>query len=204
VSEPQVPELDFWDIGDRGLTLLQLAKYDEALELFERCLSIFPWEGKTIFNKAVCLYELGRYREALECYEHLIPHESEDGGALINSAYCHLKLGDDLLAESVAQRATEIHPNDHFAWVTLGWIRHHQSKIRDALEAYGRAEKLRPDDPTIHYNTALANNRLGELAAAARSFKHFLMISSPLDKRRTIASDEIEKIEKALRTERRQ
>ncbi len=52
----------------RGDHLLENGKYEEALEYFEKALSLDP-DNPNIWNKkGVALRSMGRYGEAIECF----------------------------------------------------------------------------------------------------------------------------------------
>lgn len=187
LREQKAQDLDYWGIGDRAVTLLRLGHYEQALAEFERCLSIFPWEGRSIFNKGVCLSKMGRYQEALDCYERL----PDNAPALINSEYCHRQLGDTISAQKAALRATELTPLDATAWVTLAVAMHYHGDFLGVVQALKRAQELAPEDPTVYYNASLAWLKLGNNKAAKESLKQFLELSAPDDARRQFAVDQL-------------
>ena len=50
----------------------QLKKFEEALELFNKALSLIPNDIKTLYSKGVSSYRLQRYSEALEIFESIV------------------------------------------------------------------------------------------------------------------------------------
>ena len=52
----------------KGTLLLDSAKYDEALECFDKVLSLEPKNTRAWNQKGVALRSLGRYDEAIECF----------------------------------------------------------------------------------------------------------------------------------------
>ena len=53
---------------EKGTRLLEDAKYDEALECFNKILSLDPKNTHAWNQKGVALRSLGRYDEAIECF----------------------------------------------------------------------------------------------------------------------------------------
>ena len=53
---------------EKGTHLLEDAKYDEALECFDKVLSLDPKNTHAWNQKGVALRSLGRYDEAIECF----------------------------------------------------------------------------------------------------------------------------------------
>ncbi len=53
---------------EKGTRHLEDAKYDEAIECFDRVLSLDPKNTHAWNQKGVALRSLGRYDEAIECF----------------------------------------------------------------------------------------------------------------------------------------
>lgn len=53
---------------EKGTRLLEDGKYDEALECFDKALSLDPKNTHAWNQKGVALRSLGRYDEAIECF----------------------------------------------------------------------------------------------------------------------------------------
>ena len=53
---------------EKGTRLLEDAKYDEALECFDKVLSLNQKNTHAWNQKGVALRSLGRYDEAIECF----------------------------------------------------------------------------------------------------------------------------------------
>ena len=53
---------------EKGTRLLEDTKYDEALECFDRVISLDPKNTHAWNQKGVALRSLGRYDEAIECF----------------------------------------------------------------------------------------------------------------------------------------
>jgi len=53
---------------EKGTLLLEDAKYDEALECFDKVLSLDPKNTHAWNQKGVALRSLGRYDEAIRCF----------------------------------------------------------------------------------------------------------------------------------------
>jgi tetratricopeptide (TPR) repeat protein len=54
---------------NKGVTLSNIGKYEEAITLFDMALEINPHFVDAMYNKADALGELGKYEEALEWTE---------------------------------------------------------------------------------------------------------------------------------------
>jgi tetratricopeptide (TPR) repeat protein len=68
------------DIGtliDKGTTLKNFKKYDEALQIFEKVLEIEPENAQAWHNKGIILGILKKYNEAMQAFEKAIQIEPE-------------------------------------------------------------------------------------------------------------------------------
>lgn len=57
---------DFWYV--RGLYLCELGEYEQALECFDKDLTLNQKSYKTFFKKGQILFQLKQYAEAVECF----------------------------------------------------------------------------------------------------------------------------------------
>jgi tetratricopeptide (TPR) repeat protein len=56
-------------LNNKGISLYNLGKYDDALYCFDRILVINPNAGQVLKNKADVLTKLERHADAQKCYE---------------------------------------------------------------------------------------------------------------------------------------
>jgi len=66
----------------KGAFLLNLGRYEEALETFNEAIEIIPKCGFALNGKGVALMNLGRHEEALDIYNKAIEINPMDGYAL--------------------------------------------------------------------------------------------------------------------------
>ncbi len=62
-------------------------------------------------------------------------------------------------------------PKDLAAWVKLGNIYSQHNRCREAIDAYGEAVSIKPDDPDIRTNLGLMLRTLGDDAGAIEEFR---------------------------------
>ncbi|HEY5531021.1 MAG TPA: tetratricopeptide repeat protein [Candidatus Anoxymicrobiaceae bacterium] len=67
---------------DQGVSLQSDAKFEEAIEAFDKAIEEDAKNGKAWYHKAVCLMELERYNEAMECVGTAIQIDPRDLDAL--------------------------------------------------------------------------------------------------------------------------
>jgi len=67
---------------DQGVSLQDEARFEEAIEAFDKAIEEDPKNGGAWYRKAVCLTELERYNEAMECVGTAIQIDPRDLNAL--------------------------------------------------------------------------------------------------------------------------
>ena len=102
-------------LNNRGATLRELKRYDEALASYDRALSLRPDYADAFYNRGVTLQELKRFDEALASYDHALTLRPDFAEALNNrgSALRELNRFDEALASydrALAVKADYAHP----------------------------------------------------------------------------------------------
>src|SRR3989304_5223168 len=60
-------------LNNRGMSLYELKRYEEALAGYEQAVRVRPNYAEALNNRGMSLYELKRYEEALAGYEQAVP-----------------------------------------------------------------------------------------------------------------------------------
>jgi Tfp pilus assembly protein PilF len=90
------------------------------------------------------------------------------------------KVGDPGSAEPVFREALRRDPESFDANLYLGAILYKRRELEEAKVHLDRALKLRPDDPTARYESAMLKSTAGEYEVAARLFRATLPRSPKL------------------------
>jgi tetratricopeptide (TPR) repeat protein len=101
---------DYKDAVLDGLSNLNRNRPEEALESFNRAISIDPTHTDGYLGRANTLNTLGRYQESLEDYERVIEMNPEIANAYVNRAiaYSHLKEYEKAIVDY--EKALELDP----------------------------------------------------------------------------------------------
>jgi adenylate cyclase len=185
VARKPVESLDAYDFYLQALAQLRNNYTEEGLReavvLLQRALSIAP-------DYALAAAMIGRCRsgqrvqgfgplsdaevaEAVRLARHAIDTGKSDPDALLQAAWTLSSFaGEHTTAASTVDRALALNPNSAEAWTTRGWIACYQNNPRGAIDAFERAMRLSPLDPTGYHNAAgraLAYLIAGEYERAA-------------------------------------
>ena len=101
---------DYKDAVLDGLSHLNRNRPEEALESFNRAISIDPTHTDGYLGRANTLNTLGRYQESLEDYDRVIEMNPEIANAYVNRAiaYSHLKEYEKAIVDY--EKALELDP----------------------------------------------------------------------------------------------
>ena len=111
--------------------------------------------------------------QAVSCYREAlaIPLDTRVSlGARLNLAARLMEQGELEEAISLTQLAAQRAPEVALAWYNLGLMQRRRGDLAAALEAYGRAIALDPNNPECHQNNAVAQLLGGNIDAARSSF----------------------------------
>jgi tetratricopeptide (TPR) repeat protein len=98
--------------------------------------------------------------------------------AELNSLLEHYQNGRYDDAEKLALSITQQFPEYQFGWKILGIILGQTGRITEALVAIQKAVALTPADPEVHYNLALALQKLDRLQEAEASYRQAIALKS--------------------------
>lgn len=98
-------ENDFLSHFNLGYVLIELERYDDALETFQRCLELEPQEPATYYEIALLHSLRGQYQQALEQLQVTLDAYPKDWQSHHLGGRCHLQLGQYEQARAAFQRA---------------------------------------------------------------------------------------------------
>jgi len=124
----------------KGLCLMSLKRYDEALAAFEEAVNLFESE-EHLLNKADALIELGRNKDAVDVYDKAYYYKHSTASMLgKGDALMNLKMYKEAI--EVFQIALDKDPGIGNAWWNLGFARYMVGQNEAALAAYDSGLKL--------------------------------------------------------------
>ncbi len=149
-------------LSNRGVTLKELKRFEEALASYDRALTVRPDYAEALSNRGATLHELTRFEEALASYDRALTLRPNYAEALSNRgiALKELKRFEEALASY--DRALTLRPDYAEALSNRGWTLHELKRFEEALASYDRALALRPDYADAHYNEALCRLLMGD------------------------------------------
>jgi len=134
----------FWPAYfNSGTVMLQSHRYAEAVEYFDKTLTLHINHPASLINRALCKIFLNDLNGAMEDFDEAITHESESSHAFYNRGVLSVALKKYKDAISDFTTALKLNPGDYVAMKrradVYGMISDKQSAIEDyqnALELY--------------------------------------------------------------------
>lgn len=167
----------------RGDALLELERYGEALECYDRAIAVKPGNARTYNNRASALKNLRRFHEALDSYERAI-------ALMPGRAELHSNRGD-LLQElerfeealDCYETAIALKPDYAETYSNRGVLLRNLLRFEDAAASFDRALSLKPDHAEAIWNKALQHLLIGEFEIGWRGYEARKMTKKPAGSR---------------------
>ena len=162
--------------SNHGLALASLRRFAEAIESYDRALSLRPGNAEVLYNRGNALLALARQHEAIEAYERAILARPDYAEALCNRGAAFMALGrhDDALASY--DRAVAVAPDFSEALSNRGNALKALGRLDDALASYDRALVARSDDAQALFNRGVTLHELKRFDLALESYDRALAV----------------------------
>jgi tetratricopeptide (TPR) repeat protein len=152
---------DAESLSNLGQVLVRMNKADEAIQYFERAVSILPDRWAYQFNLARALGLVGRLDDSVTAYRRAQQLFPDDYVTTFNLALTLHKRGDDEGAVEQYQKAIALQPEDASFRLALATSLERLQKRSEAAAAYQEYLRLSPSGPDADKVRA----RIAELTA---------------------------------------
>ena len=195
--DPDQPDIH----NNRGLVLVQLKRYQEALQSYERALLLDPGHVDAHNNRGNVLSDLQQFTHALHSYDRALLLQPDNVNASYNRGNALRQLNRPLEALHSYDKAL-LHEREHFGAlnnrsIVLGALKRHA----EALASCERALLLKPGHASVHNNLGLILSALKRPAQALVSYDNALHIEpdfADAHNNRGIALSELQRLGEAL------
>lgn len=157
-------------LGAQGLALLQLKRYDAAIQVYKEAAAASPDDTSIQFQFGAALDRSGRRPDAQKIFRELIARNPDDANALNYLGYMLAEQGSSLdEAVSLIQRALKVDPDNPSYLDSLGWAYFQQGKFELADPPLSAAADRLPKNSVIQDHLGdlrLKQNRRAEAIQA--------------------------------------
>jgi len=156
---------------------LAQGNYQAALELFDDLYRKNPRDMRVAMGRAVALQKLGQTDEAMEAYQAALRVDPRNIEALTNVLGL-LKGKDTQTALKKLQQLRDLYPANADVTAQLGIVYGVSGDYNNALKYFNMADALKPGNPTVLYNKAVAYDHMGQTQEAADLYRKILLLAS--------------------------
>ncbi|MGC1120229.1 MAG: tetratricopeptide repeat protein, partial [Candidatus Methanofastidiosia archaeon] len=166
---------DAWN--NKGDSLYEMEKYEEALECYSRALEINPKNEDAWNNKGNSLYKMEKYQEALECHKRALEINPKNEDAWIYKGNSLDELEENEEALECYDKALGLNPTNIETWINKGNILYKMGRHEEALESYDRALEINPKDENALSNKSLSLDEMGKYQEALECYNRAIEIN---------------------------
>jgi tetratricopeptide (TPR) repeat protein len=163
--------------NNKGKSLTNLGKFDEAIKCYDRALEIDPNYAFAWNYKGITLYELRKYDEAIKSYDKAINIDPNYAFAWSGKGEIHFDLCEFTKALTCFEKALGINQNYARAWSRKGQCLEKLGQKEESIECYRRALEIYPDDPDGWNTRGFDFNQIGKFTEAIESLNNALEIN---------------------------
>ena len=162
------------ELFNRGNTLFDLGKFEEALKNYNQAVKLNPNNYLIWLGRGMVLSRLNRSKRAIVNYKRALELNSNDYRTWF---YLGLTLNDlNRYEEAIVNynQASKLNPNDYRIWFHLGSSLMCVSRYIEAIDSYEQALNLNPDNPKAWDLRGVALISLGRYEDAIENYDLFL------------------------------
>ena len=149
-----------------GNALFDLARYVEAMNAYQKAITLNPEYAAAYCNMGLTLRLLGQLDPAIDTYERAITLEPQDQTSLTNLIAALRAKGDLDTAVTHLQRLAELRPQDVAVRSELANILFRKDDFTGAEKLFKEVIALDPGRSSDYYNLGLCYTELGRLDEA--------------------------------------
>ena len=168
---------DATTLNNRGITLVNLDRLDEARVSFEQALKLKPDDINTRQNLANVLNTLGDFKVAVQHYRKVATAMPTDAAAQQNLAVVLQALGEYGEAMASYQKAINLAPANLEARSKLGTMFKETGHTEEAIDCVRNALAIAPDNDELVVNLGNALRDSGQLVEAESSYRRAITIN---------------------------
>ena len=161
-----------------GAANQRLGNLEEAVEAYNKAISLKPDYADAYYNLGNALKEQGKLEDAIKAYKKAItlnPKYAEAYNNMGNALHDQNKITEAVEAYS---KATSLKPNYAEAYYNLGTALREKGKLNEAIETYNEAISINPEYAEAYFNLGNALKEQGKLELAVEAYNKAILRKS--------------------------
>jgi serine/threonine protein kinase len=171
-------KLDAIGWSNKGASLSNLQRHEEALDCYDRALGLDPQLKEAWNNKGSVLRSMQQYAKALACYDHALALDSSFAPVWNNKGLTLESLGRHADAVACYDHAVDANPQFKEAWHNRGLVWQTLRRHREALSCYDRVIALDPANAEVYSQKGSSLQALGCHVEALACYDQALTLDS--------------------------
>jgi tetratricopeptide (TPR) repeat protein len=172
------PQLEARELMDKGYSLTELQRFEEAVETYERALNLHPDDAWIWARKGRTLRLLGDLDEALNAYNKALALFPNYGWAFNGKGIVLEQLGNAEEARACYERAAEIKPGEIWHWYNLANAQYNLEMIQESVVSLKKALELDPAHASSWAKLGQIFRQQGSLQAAVDHYQQAIRLES--------------------------
>lgn len=161
---------------NEAASLMKEKKYEKAVELLKKSISLDENIYQAHYYNGVILYELGKYKEAVEALNKVLVIKRDFDSALRLLAAAHEKLGNKKEADKYTELAREVGGKTAIDAYNEGSRVFNEGKTDEAINAFEEAVKLDEKFADAYYRLGLCYLNKGVNEKAIACFQKYIQL----------------------------
>jgi len=159
-----------------GIALQEKNNLEEAIEAYNKALSIKPDYTNAYYNMGIALKNQGKSEEAIEAYNKAITLKSDYVEAYYNMGVALQEQGKMEEAIKAYNKAIALKSDYVKAYNNMGVVLQEQGKMEEAIKAYNKAITIKPDYAEAYNNMGNALQEQGKMEEAIKAYNKAITI----------------------------
>ncbi len=176
---PGIDQKSLESLYHQGVSFASRGNFREAIECYDKILTINPKNGLTWNMKGIALASIGKFSEAINCHDKAIEINPGDSLAWNNKGLDLAEIGQFSETIRCYDRALEINPSDALAWNNKGSALAGLREFIDAIKCFDKALELNPKYDMAFFNKGAALANCGDFLEAITCFERFIHLTPP-------------------------
>ena len=159
-----------------GLCYSRIKMNDEAIDFYNRALTISPNSINVLHSIAILYDDIGEWVKSDKIYDQLIDNDPKDAQAFNNYAYSLVERNKDLKrALAYAKKAVELEPKNPSYLDTIGWAYFKMDDLKRAKKYIRQSIEIQDDNSVVleHFGDILmkSNDSVNALFYYKKAFE---------------------------------
>jgi Flp pilus assembly protein TadD len=163
-------------IFDAGTAAFRAARYNEAMQRFERCVELRSDDADAHLNLGLSCHRLGQLEDAADSYAQAIAHRPDFAEAYFNLGTLELERAAYESAATALECAVRLDPQHAPALSNLGYLQFkYLGHVEEGEENLRRALRARPGFAAARLNLGMLLHERGLLDQALAAYQEALL-----------------------------